>query len=136
MLLVGLLGVASATDAAPQKCTREQAIKAETEASSLKTWHEVFRSYECYGQCDDGAIGEGYSHSVATLLASRWDQIEELVLLVNADPKFEGFVLRHVDETMTGEQGKAIKENVRFKCPTAANGVCEAINKRFVDLVH
>ena len=123
-----------ATAEASPTCTREDAIKAETEAATLITWPAVFESYGHYRHCDGGAISEGYSNSVATLLASRWDQFEQLRELVTAHPKFEGFVLRHLDQTMTSDQGKAIKENIRAKCPANGNALCKSIMKRFANL--
>jgi hypothetical protein len=128
------LGLAIPVCGATKACTREDAIKAEGEASSLKTWRDVFNSYSRYWHCDDGAISEGYSSSIATLLASHWDQIQELTAIVREHPKFNRFILRHIDETMTSDQDKAIKENVRFRCSTDARQLCGAISKRLADL--
>jgi hypothetical protein len=131
LLVLALAFCFGFTAHASPTCTREEAIKAETEASTLTTWSAVFESYVRYRQCDDGAISEGYGNSVATLLASHWDQFEHLRKLVRAHPKFEGFVLRHVDQTMTSDQGKGIKENIHVKCPINGNELCKSIIKRF-----
>ncbi|HEV7817019.1 MAG TPA: hypothetical protein VGP06_18215, partial [Janthinobacterium sp.] len=53
-------------------CTREEAIQAETEASSLKDWDAVYRSFKRFSHCDDAAIGEGYSDVVGRLLTTDW----------------------------------------------------------------
>jgi len=132
---IGLLLIAAsililAGKASPQTCTREDAIRAETESSSLKTWRDVYASYKRYHQCDDGAISEGYSNSVATLLADHWDQLKDLNALGRKDPKFQAFVLHHVDEMMTATQSKAIKENVRSHCPQRSRHLCRLIEKR------
>ena len=129
-----LIGPILCAEAAPKKCVCEDARKAEIEASSLKTWHDVFNSYMRYRNCDNGAIGEGYSNSVASLLANRWDEVEELTTLSHAYPKFTAFVLSHVDETMTSDQGEAIKKNIRSNCPTAVAKLCESIKRRFAAL--
>lgn len=128
------LVLTSCARAVPLKCTRDDAIKAETEASSLKTWDAVFSSYKRYKQCDDGAVAEGYSVSVAYLLASRWMDADTLVKLSNADPDFGRFVIKHVDETMSMDQGKSIKKNAATNCPSKAKNLCEAIQQRFVEL--
>ncbi len=125
MICFGVAANASA------KCTQEDARKAETEAGSLATWPALFASYTHYQHCDDGAISEGYSNSVATLLASHWEQIDRLRELIRAHPKFQDFVLRHVDHTMTSNQGDAIKKNLRAKCPAEGRKLCKAILKRF-----
>jgi hypothetical protein len=59
-------------------CTEQKAIRAEEEASVLHTWTEVYKSYQNYGECDDGAIAEGYSDSIAHLLSDNWNRISEL----------------------------------------------------------
>lgn len=55
-----LLAISDAA-AAPNRCAREDAQKVEAEASSLKTWPQIFDSYDRYRNCDNGAISEGYS---------------------------------------------------------------------------
>lgn len=59
------------------------AMKAESEASTLETWQAVLALYKKYKHCDDGAIAEGYSSSIATLLAGHRDDIGELTRLDN-----------------------------------------------------
>src|SRR6266851_7181874 len=82
-------------------CTGEQAKKAEAEADQLKGWNAVYRSFVRYGHCDDGAIAEGYSDSVAKLLANHWAEIQDLRKLTLESPEFSNFVLRHIDELMS-----------------------------------
>jgi hypothetical protein len=120
--------------ASPQQCTRAQAIQAETEASTLKTWAKVFTSYQRYKQCDDGAIAEGYSGSVADLLAGHWDRIGELVRLSASHPGFEHFVINHVDVTMSMDQYKVIRKRAKYSCPATARQLCAAIEKRLSEL--
>lgn len=120
--------------ASPQQCTREQAIQAEKEAGTLKTWAEVFASYQHYKQCDDGSIAEGYSDSIANLLAAHWDQMDKLAKLSATDPGFERFVVRHIDELMTPDQYGAIRKQVMSSCPAIASRLCTAMKKRVGDL--
>jgi hypothetical protein len=134
VVLGTMLGGASAAGAEVQKCSREQAIKAEMEASTLKTWSEILTAFQRYGHCDDAAISEGYSSSVATLLADRWNGVAELDRLSRANTGFRAFVLRHLDGTMSAEQDKTIQENVRSRCPQGATKLCEAIKARFAEL--
>ena len=122
------------TALAARRCTREDAINAEVSASSLKTWRDAYLFYRRYKQCDDGAISEGYSASVADLLAAHWDRVGDFDKLSSAHPDFERFVIHHIDETMTQEQGDAIKDNVSRKCPMGARHTCGAIKARFVEL--
>lgn len=114
-------------------CTQDDAMKAMSEASDLKTWNAVFDSYKKYKQCDDGAIAEGYSSSVAYLLADKWGNIVDLISLSKKNPGFRQFVLKHVDETMSFEQGEVIKSNIKDHCPSNGKRLCIDIQHRFVD---
>ena len=115
-------------------CGREDAQRAETEASSLKTWQQVFESYERYRWCDDGAISEGYSSSIATLLASDWGNLGALLQLIKSHPDFEKFVIKHLDDTMTQDQDTKIQGNIRTSCPKDGARFCVAVQKRFAIL--
>lgn len=130
LLIAALLASASAAGADAKQCTQDEAIAAETEASTLKTWPEIFQSYQRYGHCDDAAISEGYSDSVATLVADRWDLIPELNALARAHPAFRAFVLRHLDDLMSIDQDKTIRENAQAHCPKGATALCTAIYAR------
>jgi len=114
---------------AQKQCTEADAKKAEVEASSLKTWAEVYSSYLRYAQCDDGAIGEGYSSTVARLLADDWSQFGKLKLLMS-DKSFAKFVLRHIDQLMSTEQEKAIRESASKRCPPGATTACKSVLSR------
>jgi hypothetical protein len=123
----------AAETASPRTCTQEDAQRSDQEASSLSTWGDLHASYARYRQCDDGAIGEGYSSSVAALLADHWDTLPALGRLVNQYPSFERFVLRHVDELMTMEQAEAIDAHVSKGCSKDLSGLCAAIKKRMAE---
>ena len=110
------------------KCSQEDAIRVETEASSLKDWGEVYRSYRNFARCDDASIGEGYSDSVARLLSADGEgRLDELYSFTLRDRSFERFVLRHVDELMSPDQAKKIHENALSHCPMSAKRLCNAI---------
>ena len=115
-------------------CAPDDARKAEAGASSLRTWQQIFNSYQRYRKCDDGAISEGYSSAVASLLAAHWDQNQDLLSLVKAHPEFERFVVRHLDDTMTQDQDVQIQNNVQRACPKQAAHFCAAVKRRFSEL--
>jgi hypothetical protein len=127
-----VLKVSSAFAAVPESCPTDLAMKALDEASTLKTWQAFFVSYKKYKRCDDGAIAEGYSSSIATLLSDRWQDIGQLIRLGNEDPSFRRFVLSHVDVTMSLDQATTIKKNVAQKCPSGAKKLCADIKRQFV----
>jgi hypothetical protein len=127
-----VLSAGSASASSPKSCPTELAMKALDEASTLKTWQAVFISYKKYKLCDDGAIAEGYSSSVATLLADHWQDIGGLIKLGNENPSFRSFVLSHIDVTMSLYQAAIIKKNITQKCPSEAKKLCADIHNQFV----
>jgi hypothetical protein len=89
-----------------------------TEADTLRTWDALYKSYSLYQKCDDGAIAEGYSESVARVLVDHWNTLPQLVELAKKEPKFLHFVLRHVDATGDAKDLERIKAEAKAQCPT------------------
>jgi len=112
-----------------KKCTQEEAIQAETEASKLNDWSSIYRSFTRFQQCDDGAISEGYSDSIGRLLAYHWNMLHKLNELTVADMEFRSFVIKHIDETIPNYQIKMIIMNARTTCPEECKHLCELINR-------
>lgn len=119
-----LMGAALASE---PECTTKDAARAETEATSLKSWVELYRSYDKFQHCDDGAIAEGYSSAVSNMLSQRWGEIDKLGALVDKHPDFKSFVLRHVDETVPVETRATITHNANNACPTRFFVLCAEI---------
>ena len=69
-------------------CPAAESQRAESEADTLRTWNALYKSFKSYGQCDDGAISEGYSESVARILVDHWNTLPELAHLVRKDAEF------------------------------------------------
>jgi hypothetical protein len=111
-------------------CGKRDAIRAEGEASSLHSWVEVYNSYKNFAHCDDAAIGEGYSDSIARLLSEKWSSAGRLNRLLSRDKGFEGFVIRHIDELMSPEQAEKIRRNADTRCPLHAKRLCKVISDR------
>ena len=125
ILVAGSLLTAPSTFAA--ECTKEEAIQAETNASTLKNWEEVHAAFKKFAHCDDGAIAEGYSESVSQLLASHWDQLGRLEKILKSDHNFEAFVIKHIDQTITKENAAKIVDNARSHCPKKSKALCKKI---------
>ena len=113
-----------------QKCLREEAIQAETEAATLNTASKLYTSYKRYAHCDDGAIAEGYSYSVVSILTKYWDsQIKDIKDLTSSDEGFKRFFFHHIDDLMSSEEQKLIISNARNRCPQNYRVFCELIEK-------
>jgi len=113
-----------------KSCSKQEAIQAETEASTLQNWDSVYTSFQRFNHCDDGAIAEGYSEDVGRLLATQWDHFERLYELTRNDKEFQNFIIRHIDETVPQEYSIHFIENARLRCPSDAESLCRTIIDR------
>ncbi|RXR07305.1 hypothetical protein [Pseudoxanthomonas composti] len=114
-------------------CSIQEAFAAEQEASSVRHWEAVYQSYERFFHCDDGAIREGYSYSVGSLLANQWEEFDELVLLTRGSPRFEDFVVSHIDETLPQNDARKIQENLS-RCPKSGKKLCSRLKRAITSL--
>jgi hypothetical protein len=112
------------------RCTDEQAHRAEDGIDTLKSWAQVFESFKQFGQCDDGSIAEGYDDKIVNLLVNQWDTINELSAFTRSNPRFEQFVLKHIDTLMSPGQAKNITENARDHCPVVATELCGKLEEK------
>lgn len=131
---VSIFSLVACAHATERVCTQEEAIQAETESSTLKDWDSVYRTFKRFAHCDDGAISEGYSDSIARLLVHNWNDIGKANSLIAKNKKFERFVLRHIDELMSPEQAETIAENARTHCPADAKQLCKQIESRLSEV--
>lgn len=102
-------------------------MRAENEYSLLKNWGDVYRSFQQFAQCDDGAIAEGYSDVIGLLLARDWAHFDELIVLTSVDKEFERFIVRHVNETIPEDAFEKIIKNTEFHCAPSEKRLCAQI---------
>lgn len=95
----------------------------------LRSWESLYKSYKRYGHCDDGAIAEGYSESVARILVDHWNTLSQLTSLASKDTKFLRFVLMHVDATLDTGDIEKIKVNATTRCPSGLHATCVQLKK-------
>ena len=130
-LAVAGLTLFVATGSAQQiRCRNADSRRAEVQAENLRSWDGLYKSYRLYRQCDDGAIGEGYSESVARILVDHWMTLPRLAQLARKDDEFRRFVLKHVDETLNHEDVKSIRANAENVCPTRLRHLCDDLMKQ------
>jgi hypothetical protein len=119
-----------AADAEKKPCTDEEGRHALDQADTLRSWDALYRSYKAFGRCDDGAIGEGFSESVARILVDHWNTLPRLAQLARQDAAFRAFVIAHVDATLNMDDVGKIKDNARTHCPTGLRTTCTNLAKR------
>jgi hypothetical protein len=110
-------------------CNESEAQQAEIEAATFRTWDALYKSYKLHRHCDDGAIAEGYSESVARILVDHWKTLPQLAHLARNDQKFRRFVLRHVDGTLNMDDVKKISANAKTRCPVGLRVLCDDLRK-------
>jgi hypothetical protein len=129
LILAVLLPVGNAQDL---PCADAQSRRAEAEADSLRTWVALHASYKLYQRCDDGAVGEGYSESVARILVDHWSTLPQLARLAKQDPGFRAFVMGHVDATLDMDDVRRIRHNAETRCPAGLKATCDDLAERAI----
>lgn len=110
-------------------CSDAAAEAADYEASRQNNWDKLYLSYLRYSGCDDGSVAEGYSVSVARLLAHHWDTLPQSFPLFAGHIGFFKFVIRHINATIVDDDLKLIRANAARSCPRGGNEYCVQIAK-------
>jgi hypothetical protein len=128
-LPLALALLASVGNAQERSCTDVESRRAEAEAHSLRTWNALHKSYKLYRKCDDGAVGEGYSESVARILVNHWATLPQFATLSKQDASFRAFVTRHVDATLERDDVRQIRQKAETRCPIGLKAICADLAK-------
>jgi hypothetical protein len=129
-IAVMLGGFVSLAALEPPKCSKEDAIAAETISASISSWRQLYSAFRRYSHCDDGAIGEGFSDAVSVLLSREWKTLDEGAALAKTDRVFKGFLLRHLNVTVPEERLAAIKQLAQSQCTKRSKSLCAEIIRR------
>ena len=112
-------------------CTREEAMQAAAEASSLKDWDAVYVSFKHFAHCNNENVVEvwgAYSDAVVRLLAKDWEHFDRLVALTSSNQKFEKLIIKHIaDETIPSGELQQVIKNVRTHCSSKGKRLCKKI---------
>jgi hypothetical protein len=116
-----------ASDTSTKACTNSEAIEADKAIDTLGSWDELYHFYKRFSQCDDGAIGEGFSDAVGKKLADDWKHFGRFLTLANTEKGFQRFVLKHLDQSIPADTLQKISANARSACPSNAHQLCVLI---------
>jgi hypothetical protein len=127
-----LLSAAAPATTAQNRCTEDQQkqVLHDLAKNQLKNWSRVYRSFQDFAQCDGSSVAEGYSAAIAHLLTSDWQQLDVLIRLTTSDKPFKDFVLRHIDNTLSEAEVKAIGDNAEMRCVEGEQPFCRNIVAR------
>lgn len=108
--------------AAAEPCSEVDKPVAETGAS----WDALHSHFVRFvTKCgDDGAVYEGNSEAVLSLLDGSWNTLPRLAELTRRDTRFQAFVLRHVDDLMDYDTLRRIRDHAKTACPRDLSALC------------
>lgn len=109
-------------------CTPAEQDQVGKEADSLRTWDALYKSYKQFKHCENNAEAEeGYSESIARILADHWETLPRLAQLIRKDSEFGTFV--GLDATMSMDDVAKIQDNALHHCPAGLSGLCTKLRK-------
>ena len=120
VMLIGL-DAAPVSAKAHASCPTEMYQRADASlVGAARSWGALSRHHRTFVSCDDGALAEGYSEAVVTMLADRWEQLDGLVALSGRDVTFRKWAIRHIDATAsTDDLKKVVRNATRCNGPNA-----------------
>jgi hypothetical protein len=113
------------------QCTQVKQLGLEKEASELRNWPSLYKSYRTYRTCPfDADAAEGYSESVARILVDHWDSVSEGAKLFRNDRTFEKFVFGALNDTLADADLERIRSLSNDSCPSGMELVCKRFRAR------
>ena len=97
-------------------------------ASASGNWGRLYKHYQRFGACDDGALAEGYSDAVVRLFALKWNRFPEFAALAKRNSLFYKWTLRHIDATASGEDLAEVASKAEA-CQVGEAQMCQAIRE-------
>ena len=128
-MCVLLLSTCAVARAQGSDCTDSQSRRAETAIEGVRTWDALYKSYKLYEQCDDGAVAEAYSESVARILVDHWSALPRLAQLAKKNDDFWQFALDHIDSSDDPGDLRTIKRRAERRCPAGLRSTCRELKK-------
>ncbi len=114
-------------NASGKDCTKKEEQIIESKAAYLKTWDEVFDSWEKFKHCDDGSIAEGFTESITKNLVKNWTEDGHLIRLIKNKPKFEKFILEHINEAVPYDRLSILGHMAEMRCQNSTLEFCMKI---------
>jgi hypothetical protein len=111
-------------------CGQSRANQAAKIVYTVGNWHDMYKFFNIYGECDEYTVAEGNSDRVSDLLANNWDKLSELETMIRLHPEFFPFVISHIDSLAPGNRLQTIFDNATSRCPEDSSAVCTRIAAR------
>ena len=92
------------------------------------TWSDLYAAYLHLGKNADGVVAGAFTDKVSSLLADRWDLVNDLRMLGSKDKRFMNFVMKNINEAVPADRARKIMENSTKECfPKENKQVCQKI---------
>jgi hypothetical protein len=89
------------------------------------TWSDLYTAYLRLGKNADGVVAGAFTDKVSSLLADRWDLVNDLRMLSSKDKRFMNFVLKNINEAVPAGRAKKIMQNSTKECfPKETKQLC------------
>jgi hypothetical protein len=131
------LGAIPCTAKANNSCPIAMEKRADASlVSAAGAWGPLSRHRKTFVSCDDGAIAEGYSEAVVSLLAYQWDQFEVFAALSERNPTFRRWAIRHIDPTASTDDLKKVVRNAERCTGAKAKDLCREVGRAARDALN
>jgi hypothetical protein len=132
-IVMGLGAVPSAAQA-NNSCSIDMYKRADASlVNAAGGWGPLSRHQKTFVSCDDGALAEGYSDAVVTLLAHRWDQFDVFVALSERNPTFRRWAIRHIDASASTDDLKTVVRNAARCAGAKTKDLCREVGRAASD---
>jgi hypothetical protein len=93
-----------------------------------KNWSELYRAYQLYGKESDGVVAGAFTDTVSSLLAERWELLDELRQLGTKDKKFMKFIMSNINQAVPSNRATKIRDKATSQCGAKENkALCRKI---------
>ena len=118
-------------------CTADMYKRADASLShAAHSWHSLRLHQKSFAPCDDGALAEGYSDAIVTLLAHHWDQFGAFVALSQRHPAFRRWAIRHIDSSASSDDLRMVARNAaRCSGDMKTQALCREVGRAAADAI-
>lgn len=119
-----------------KECSPAEAETAENATDSLHSWEQIYTAYSRYRHCDEAAIAQGFTDKVVHLLATDWGTLAKLDVILQRDPQFLGFVVRHINGSADPAELDKVIASANSACPFSMHSLCKQLTSAASEQYH
>jgi hypothetical protein len=128
LALIAAVAFSGSAETPKRICSEAEQMQVEKEAVTLRSWDAFYKSYRRYRHCDDVSAAEGYSESIARILADHWRTLPRLKQLIDRDKAFGNFVT--INASMNIEDVAKIRDYATNRCPAGLTALCAKLKRQ------